>query len=58
MRIHTKLLLTTLAIAVALPAAAGTPISQVHPLDARGRPASPACHAAQSPSENAPCGAF
>ncbi|MFN3703094.1 DUF4097 family beta strand repeat-containing protein [Thermomonas sp.] len=37
MRIHAKLLLTTLAIAVALPAAAGTPISQVHPLDARGR---------------------
>ena len=37
MRIHAKLLLTTLAVALALPATAATPINQVRPLDARGR---------------------
>lgn len=37
MRMLAKLLLTTLAAAAALPAFAGTPISQTKPLDARGR---------------------
>lgn len=37
MQIFAKLLLTTLAGAVALPAFAGTPINQTKPLDARGR---------------------
>lgn len=37
MRMLAKLLLTTLAAAVALPAVAATPINQTRPLDARGR---------------------